>query len=101
MTAFEAIQGEIDGLSTLFVVPVLPDDAPELVREGIARRRLSVINGLCPCGGRRPQLSRAQRREAKRRSGADVGSFEVVHEDDCPAISEAVRAHLRGWRWAQ
>lgn len=101
MTAFERIVGEVDGLRTLFVVPTIPDSAPEPVREGLARRRLALINGECPCGGRRPRLSRQQRRAAQRRTGADIGSLQVVHEDGCPAIDEILLAHLRGWRWAQ
>lgn len=98
MTAFDYIYGEVDGLSTLFVVPSIPEDAHESVREGIARRRLATVNGECPCGGRRPRLSRAQRRAAQRRTGGDVGSFAVEHEADCPAVAEATEAHIRGWR---
>jgi hypothetical protein len=41
----------------VFLLPVIPDDAPPLVREGIARRRLVVICGECPCGGRSRRLA--------------------------------------------
>ena len=34
------------------VVQSIPDDAPPLIREGLARRRVMTVEGVCPCGGR-------------------------------------------------
>lgn len=33
------------------VVQRIPDDAPPLIREGLARRRVQAVDGMCPCGG--------------------------------------------------
>ena len=36
---------EKEGIDTAFVVPTLPDDAPMIVREGIARHRCPLQKG--------------------------------------------------------
>lgn len=33
-----------------FAVTRIPDHAPPLVREGLARRRIQAVEGECPCG---------------------------------------------------
>jgi hypothetical protein len=101
VTSFDVFTGAVEGIDTAFVVPALPDDATETVREGIARRRLATINGECPCGARRPRLSRELRRRLKRASGEqEFFSVDIEHEVDCPAVAPETIAHVRGWRWS-
>jgi len=83
----EPVIGDMQGIRTLFLVPTIPDDAPGPVREGLARRRLATISGLCPCGARRPKLSRQQLRWI-RRKGADIHHLAVLHEPDCMASDD-------------
>ena len=92
---FETVLGEVDGLRTLFVVPIIPDGAPEPVREGIARRRLATIVGTCPCGARRPRLSRQQHRQIERERFH--GRLDVAHEPGCPATDDRLAAAIRAW----
>ena len=67
----------------------IPDDAPQLIREGLARRATVNAGGTCPCGARFVMPNRATRRKA-RRTG-EVIAVTVAHEPDCPAS-------LNGWR---
>ena len=97
----DVFTGSVEGISTAFVVPALPDDAPAVVREGIARRRLATIRGECPCGARRPRLNRELRRRLKRDgSTPETCSVDIEHELDCPAVAHETVAHVRGWRWS-
>ena len=102
MTTFDVFSGDVEGVSTAFVVPVLPDDAPATVREGIARRRLATVSGVCPCGARRPQLNRELRRRLKREGAQqEYFSVDIQHDDDCAAVSPETVAFIRGWRWSR
>jgi hypothetical protein len=67
----ELIVRNLDGTRVAYLLPVIPDDAPPLVREGIARRRLAALEGRCPCGGRSP-FNRATRRQLARTRGVTV-----------------------------
>ena len=97
MTAFDLSTAETsDGDTVLFVLPSIPDDAPDEIREGIARRRVVSVTGQCPCGARLVLPNRAARRAAKR-SGC-VLHFAVEHEDDCPAVDSTLLARIREWR---
>ncbi len=62
--------------SVVLVLPDIPDDAPQRVREGMARRRLVATTGRCPCGAELvvPEI----------RPGAVV-TVAVEHEAGCPA----------------
>lgn len=65
----------------LALVGPLPDDAPELVREGLARRRIAATAGRCPCGATLDF------------SAAKPGTVVVAavqHERNCPAADPAV-----------
>jgi hypothetical protein len=79
----------------VFLLPVIPDDAPLLVREGAARRRLAVLEHRCPCGGRSP-LNRAERRRLAKARG-QVTCSEFVHEDGCPAADNILLDAVRRW----
>lgn len=78
--------GRVDGERTAFVLPTIPDGASDVVREGLARRRLVAITGACPCGARLLIPNRRQRRAAAREGR--VLPVAVEHEHDCPAIAD-------------
>ena len=85
-----------DGDTVAFVLPTVPDEAPEAVREGLARRRITAIEGRCPCGGRLILPNREARRRAKR-TGEEI-RMRVEHEDDCPAIDDTLIPAIREWK---
>lgn len=58
--------------------PILESDPPER-REGIARRRLLMTLGVCPCGVRMSDARRTVDRDG-------ITHLRINHEDDCPAI---------------
>lgn len=89
----EPVLVDVQGLRTLYVVPVIPDDAPEHIREGLARRRLAAISGTCPCGAQRPKLSRQQLRQARR--GGEPSGLVIHHDDQCPATDDVIAAWLK------
>jgi len=91
-----AIAETWDGDTVLFALPHVPDDAPEPIREGIARRRITAIQGRCPCGAGMVLPNRAARRAAKR-SGRMV-HMTVEHEDDCPAVDDVLLAAIQEWK---
>jgi hypothetical protein len=84
------------GETVAFVLPRIPDDVPEEIREGIARRRITAIDGKCPCGGELVLPNRAARRKAARTSS--LVRMRVEHEDDCPAIDKTLDAAIRRWQ---
>jgi hypothetical protein len=89
-----------DGRRALYLLPVIPDDAPDPIREAIARRRLAALTGDCPCGVSGEPLTRQQRRarqrrEAKRQTRLVQTVFE--HEHDCPAGDQRLIPLLRAW----
>ena len=71
-----------------FLTAEIPDKAPPALREGLARRRLVVTTGRCPCGAvlELPEVI----------PGAVVTAA-VVHENDCPANDEAIAEATAGW----
>jgi hypothetical protein len=87
----------VDGQRALAITDDIPDSAPPIVREGLARRRLSWTEQGCPCGARLPRLNRSQRRQmAKdRKHGRGVWQVDIQHEPDCPAVAPEVE------RWAR
>lgn len=98
MTRHDFTMLEVPGVGRVaLVLPVVPEDAPPEVREGIARRRIVMTTGRCPCGARRTLPNRAQRRAMRRdkRTGPAVRHVDVEHEPECPATSEALARH--GW----
>ena len=90
---------QIDGVRVLAVLPVVPEDASPEAREAIARRRVVMIEGRCPCGAvRRININRAARRAAHRKGQSAQLHATIVHEADCVASD----AHLKtlgfvGW----
>lgn len=95
---FEVICGEFEGAPALFVLAAIPDGAPSLVREGLARRRLSMLHGMCPCGGVRRPMNRAARRALARATTPQEAAEgpALAHAPECPAVAREVVAYLRG-----
>lgn len=72
--------------AALYLTPAIPDDAPSVVREGLARRRRVVFDGACRCGAVLRLPNRAERRRVAR-ARSRVQTTTVQHEADCPAIA--------------
>ena len=75
------------------VLPVVPEDGSPALREGIARRRLVMLDGTCPCGAKRTLPNWATRRAMARstRRGPDTWSVDIPHAEDCPASDAQLR----------
>lgn len=73
------------------VVQTIPEDAPHLVREGIARRRLMTAEGVCPCGGRVlwPETNPGR---------GEFGRPIQQHLDECPAGPAVFVPAVEAWR---
>jgi|GEM_PF-4101947 len=84
-----------DGRRALVLDCEIPDTAPELIREGLARRSIVNSGGTCPCGARWPRPNRAQRRRMK--EPGKVTYLQVEHEVDCPAGNEILVPLIRAW----
>ena len=76
------------GQRVAYVLPVIPDHAPYVIREGIARRRIAATTGRCPCG--------AVVNYGERRPG-EVGIGEVLHDNRCPADTAKLVKACRRW----
>jgi hypothetical protein len=72
-----------------FVLPAIPDDPPYRIREGIARRRISVLTGSCPCG--------ATVDVANGLEPGQVTGIEIEHENRCPAITKTLLNAISRW----
>ena len=73
----------------------IPDDAPTVLREGLARRAIVNTGGICPCGAKFKMPTRALRRKAVR-AGAVI-EITVEHESDCPAASKSMWSVFEAW----
>jgi hypothetical protein len=92
---------DLYGQKAVLLLPTIPDDAPDEIREGIARRRIVMTTGTCPCGGEMVGPNRAQRRRMERdKRNGDPGVWQVriEHDDDCPALDATLYAAIRRWR---
>jgi len=85
-----------DGRRALVIDSIIPDDAPVLVREGLARR--AIVNGGqdCPCGATWPRPNRAQRRHLEQPSA--LLHVVIEHADGCPAETELLVAAVTAWQ---
>lgn len=84
-TEWDVTCTEMDGVRVAAVLPVVPEDADPEVREAIARRRVVMLEGRCPCGAVRQLPNRAMRRAAKRKGTVPRMNATIVHETDCVA----------------
>lgn len=81
-------------------VMTVPEDAPPLIREGIARRHVQVAEGKCPCGG--PLLWADELDEDQLLRLLALGWFRDspvahVHFGDCPANNAVMVPALAAW----
>lgn len=67
--------------STLFVLPSIPDELDEAVKDGLAIRNACAVEGRCPVCGVEPELRVT--RELPR-----VVHLVFRHEDDCPVLRD-------------
>ncbi|MFC8248375.1 hypothetical protein [Streptomyces chartreusis] len=75
----------IAGQRVLVIQPVIPDAAPEELKNGLAIRRTANTTGICPgCGARMAMPNRAERRVARR--AGKIIAVVIAHDDDCPAL---------------
>lgn len=96
LTYTAAVVDDADGELIGYLLPEIPDAAPRQVREGLARRRITALDGRCPCGATVTLPNREQRRRAARaRTSLRI---EVLHEVDCPAVDRVLEAALRRWK---
>lgn len=72
------------------LVQRIPDDAPPLIREGLARRRVQAIDGVCPCGGRLLWSMSTS-------SAAVLRRVVAQHWDDCPAGDAVFVPAMLAW----
>ena len=91
----ERIVGAVGDKPGVFVIPEIPDAAPEFVREGIARRRILAAEGSCPCGAVITRPSRAERRRAAREGRPAQACAE--HKFGCPAADVLLRPAVDEW----
>jgi len=71
-----------------YLLPVIPDHAPYMIREGIARRRIAATTGQCPCGA---VVNYGEHHPGK------VSIGEVLHERSCPADTAKLVKACRRW----
>ena len=84
-----------DGRRAGVIDSIIPEDAPHVVREGLARRAIVNGGGDCPCGASWPRPIRAQRRKLDHVPWLCI---DVEHVDECPAETEALVAAVRAWK---
>jgi hypothetical protein len=66
-------------LSTLFVLPSIPDDLDPSVKDGLAVRNAATVEGRCPVCLVEPELHPG---------GAGIYHLVFRHDDDCPATRD-------------
>lgn len=89
------------GLKAAVLLPDIPDGAPDPVREGIARRRLVMTTGACPCGAVMTGPNRAQRRQIirdRRHHDTQAWQVDIQHDNDCPAVDDKLYPAIEAWR---
>ncbi|MEV8265857.1 hypothetical protein [Microbacterium sp. NPDC077057] len=88
----------------LFVVQSIPDDAPAVVREGLALRRIQRVEGECPCGGPlvwADELDDDQLAKLRALGLLDGHTVHGVHFGDCPGGDKVLVPALAAWHEEQ
>jgi hypothetical protein len=70
-------------------IPIVDDDAPPVVQEGFARRKLAALTGRCPCGARPGQTYV---------DDDGIAHLVYLHDADCPATTENLEVAIAAWR---
>jgi hypothetical protein len=68
--------------NAIYVLPEIPDDAPVHVKEGLAARNASAVDGICPSCGAVGEVT-ADRRMA------GVYHLTFRHQDRCNALLDS------------
>lgn len=92
-----AVFDEDSGEVLALVLVDTPEDAPHDVREGLTRRRLSVLDGVCACGARLVIGTRAERRAAARSGRQPIGTPRVAHRPNCPGNTDVLATAIARW----
>lgn len=79
----ETIRTVVNGRPAAVIVPVIPDDAGPVLREGLRRRRIGGQAGWCPCGARRLP---------SRDEGGGVTWTPIPHKPNCVRMAARVGA---------
>ena len=84
MTRVPRIPGTPSG-RTLYVLPNIPDDAPEDVKNGLAIRNATNVAGVCPSCGATGEIHRDTDHD---------GVWHIVfeHESECRAFTDGTAA---------
>ncbi len=90
----EILGATVNGRPAAVVVPVIPADAPEALREGLRRRRVAGTLGRCPCGAVRPAPTGVQDAAAEQ----GTAHMPFPHRADCPAHDELLGPELVAWQ---
>lgn len=69
--------------NVLFVLPLIPDDAPDAVKDALAIRNACATEGRCPACGVEPELHLDQ---------FGIHHLVFFHENDCPCVRDDVAA---------
>jgi hypothetical protein len=92
-----AVFDEDTGELLSLVLVDTPEGAPHDVREGLTRRRLAALDGVCVCGARLVIGTRAERRAAERSGRQPIGAPRVAHRPDCPGDTAVLAAAIARW----
>ncbi len=101
LVGMEQVTATICGRTVAAIVPfdVEDPDLPAEFREGIARRRILMNSGTCPCGAEMT-LAQCATVAVARRYGRNLATVAVAvrHEVGCPAttpgLNELIRTYL-------
>ncbi len=84
MSASRRFRRQIAQHRALHLLPSIPDDAPEVVKNGLAIRNQASASGTCPGCGATVELSGPIR-------PGTITHAVFRHDDECPALLEGLR----------
>lgn len=79
------------------VVQTIPDNAPPVIREGLARRRIQAVEGVCPCGGPMIWHDDPEVEAGKYRGQLITHATLAMHERRCPAGDPVFIPAMEEW----
>ncbi|MGI5182230.1 hypothetical protein ACQEVZ_38650 [Dactylosporangium sp. CA-152071] len=94
----ELLRTTIRGERAVAEVPVIPDDAPPALREGLRRRRVAAGLGRCPCGATRHITPAIWAALCQSDPDRPTGHAPFNHTADCPAHAERLGPEIEHWQ---
>lgn len=88
---------EADGLVVGWLLADVPHDAPDDVREGVARRQHAALHGRCRCGAAQLFGDKRTRRHTLA-CCQPLGAPRCHHRPGCPGGDRALTEALARWR---